>query len=87
MPPLCGDENIRDFIACVTHAMLADIIHGEFGQQAPLRRTGRLHDISRPSRGPQASCLALTPTPLEQEGQISLETLQIIFNPFGINAC
>jgi hypothetical protein len=26
MPPLSGDENIRDFIACVTQAMLADII-------------------------------------------------------------
>jgi hypothetical protein len=26
MPPLSGDENIRDFIACVTHAMIADII-------------------------------------------------------------
>jgi hypothetical protein len=26
-------------------------------------------------------------TPLEQGGEIFLETLQIIFNPFGINAC
>ena len=26
MPPLSGDENIRDFIACITQAMLADII-------------------------------------------------------------
>ena len=26
LPPLSGDENIRDFIACVTQAMLADII-------------------------------------------------------------
>jgi hypothetical protein len=26
MPPLSGEENIRDFIACVTHAMIADII-------------------------------------------------------------
>ena len=26
MPPLSGSENIRDFIACVTHAMIADII-------------------------------------------------------------
>jgi hypothetical protein len=26
LPPLSGDENIRDFIACVTQAMIADII-------------------------------------------------------------
>jgi hypothetical protein len=26
LPPLSGDENIGDFIACVTHAMIADII-------------------------------------------------------------
>jgi hypothetical protein len=27
------------------------------------------------------------PTPPEQEAQIFLKTLQIIFNSFGINAC
>jgi hypothetical protein len=27
------------------------------------------------------------PTPLEQGAEISLKTLQIICNPFGINAC
>jgi hypothetical protein len=26
MPPLSGSENIRDFIACVAHAMIAHII-------------------------------------------------------------
>jgi hypothetical protein len=26
LPPLSGDENIRDFIACITQALLADII-------------------------------------------------------------
>ena len=26
LPPLSGDENIRDFIACVTQSMIADII-------------------------------------------------------------
>ena len=26
LPPLSGDENISDFIACVTQAMIADII-------------------------------------------------------------
>jgi hypothetical protein len=25
MPPLAGDENIRDFIACVAHAMIVNI--------------------------------------------------------------
>ena len=26
LPPLSGDENISDFIACVAHAIIADII-------------------------------------------------------------
>jgi len=26
MPPIAGQENIRDFIACVTHAMIVQII-------------------------------------------------------------
>jgi hypothetical protein len=26
MPPLCGQNNIRDFIACVSHAMLIQVI-------------------------------------------------------------
>jgi hypothetical protein len=26
LPPLSGEENIRDFTACVTHVMIADII-------------------------------------------------------------
>jgi hypothetical protein len=29
MPPLAGRENIRDFIACVTHGMLLKIIEPE----------------------------------------------------------
>ncbi|MGB9409549.1 MAG: hypothetical protein WCA89_18590 [Terracidiphilus sp.] len=33
MPPLSGDENIRDFIACVTHAMIADIIRDDSGSK------------------------------------------------------
>jgi hypothetical protein len=28
MPPLCGAENIRNFIACVAHAMLTETIKG-----------------------------------------------------------
>jgi hypothetical protein len=31
MPPLSGHENIRDFIACVAHAMLIDAISGSDG--------------------------------------------------------
>jgi hypothetical protein len=31
--------------------------------------------------------LAADPTPLEQGVEISLKTLQIIYNPFGVNAC
>jgi hypothetical protein len=33
MPPLSGDENIRDFIACVTHAMLNNIILDNSGSK------------------------------------------------------
>jgi hypothetical protein len=33
MPPLSGEENIRDFIACVTQAMLADIIMESSGSK------------------------------------------------------
>jgi hypothetical protein len=29
MPPLCGHENIRDFIACVTHAMIVHIFQDD----------------------------------------------------------
>jgi hypothetical protein len=28
MPPLSGPSNIRDFVACVTHAMLINVIRG-----------------------------------------------------------
>jgi hypothetical protein len=28
MPPLAGSRNVRDFIACTTHAMLLDIFDG-----------------------------------------------------------
>lgn len=31
IPPLSGDENIRDFIACVTHAIISDIIRDDTG--------------------------------------------------------
>jgi hypothetical protein len=31
MPPLSGEENIRDFIACVTHAIISDIIRDDTG--------------------------------------------------------
>jgi hypothetical protein len=31
LPPLSGDENIRDFIACVTHAIISDIIRDDTG--------------------------------------------------------
>lgn len=31
MPPLCGRENIRDFIACVAHGMLLKIIDSTEG--------------------------------------------------------
>jgi hypothetical protein len=31
MPPLSGDENIRDFIACVTHAIISDIMRDDTG--------------------------------------------------------
>jgi hypothetical protein len=33
IPPLSGDENIRDFIACVTHAMIANIILDSSGSK------------------------------------------------------
>jgi hypothetical protein len=31
MPPLAGQENIRDFIACVTHAMIVHIFSDDKG--------------------------------------------------------
>jgi len=31
MPPLCGSENIRDFIACIAHGMLIGAIQGADG--------------------------------------------------------
>jgi hypothetical protein len=31
MPPLCGYENIRDFIACAAHGMLIGAIDGTSG--------------------------------------------------------
>jgi hypothetical protein len=33
MPPLSGYENIRDFIACVAHAMLIGAIQSEQGSK------------------------------------------------------
>jgi hypothetical protein len=31
MPPLCGSENIRDFIACIAHGILIGSIRGADG--------------------------------------------------------
>jgi len=55
LPPLSGDENIRDFIACVTQAMIADIILENSGTKYLLRRPG--------SHTPQ---LAANPRPQNQ---------------------
>ena len=33
MPPLSGDQNIRDFIACVVRGMLIDVIPGPVGSR------------------------------------------------------
>jgi hypothetical protein len=48
MPPLTGSRNIRDFIACTTHAMLLDIFDGT--EAARLLYAARAAHTARPSR-------------------------------------
>jgi len=86
MPPLSGEENIRDFTACVTHVMIADIIMESSGAKY-LYAAQVAHTTTCRQSGPQKPLPEPDPSPLDHGVQISLETLQIIFNPFGINAC
>jgi hypothetical protein len=52
MPPLSGEENIRDFIACVTHAMLANIILDNSGAKL-LYAAQVAHTTARDQSKPQ----------------------------------
>jgi hypothetical protein len=57
MPPLSGDENIRDFIACTAHGMLIDAISGTDAARllyaAQVAHTTRRHlpEYSKPANG------------------------------------
>ena len=69
MPKLSGAGNIRDFIACVTHAMALEIVPGHEGtrllyaaQVAHMALTKRPHKRGKSS---QISTSAATPTPEE----------------------
>jgi hypothetical protein len=48
MPPLTGSRNIRDFVACIAHAMAIEAIDGREGP-APLRRSGCRSRPKRPA--------------------------------------
>jgi hypothetical protein len=60
MPPLAGFENVRDFIACISYAQVADLIQNYEAVNllasakvalAAVRQEGRLHAIAqRPGR-------------------------------------
>jgi hypothetical protein len=55
MPPLAGYENVRDFIACVTYALLIEIIRpfeAEHYFAAANVALGALRRETKPARGP-----------------------------------
>ena len=52
LPPLSGEENIRDFIACVTHAIISDIIRDDTGTKL-LYAAQVAHTTARGHSAPQ----------------------------------
>jgi hypothetical protein len=63
MPPLAGFENVRDFIACICYAQIAELIQNYEAVNllasakvalAAVRQEGRLHpSVKRPGRPPK----------------------------------
>jgi hypothetical protein len=56
MPPLSGQENISDFIACVAHGMLIGAINGTDGTKLLYAAQVALGTIRRQPSTPKTAC-------------------------------
>ncbi|MGD0293210.1 MAG: hypothetical protein ABSB30_05090 [Terracidiphilus sp.] len=65
LPPLCGLENIRDFIACVTHAMIVHIFTDNTATKLLYAAQVALTTVRRQPAAPQTRRMA---TPLYPPG-------------------
>lgn len=55
MPPLTGQENIRNFVACVAHGMMIDAIEGKDGTRLLYAAQVALFSVRDKSRPEQVS--------------------------------
>jgi hypothetical protein len=72
MPPLTGASNIRDFIACVTYAMMVDIIPGNEGARLLYAaRVAHLALTKRPKKRSKSSHTSTANSQITKEESIS----------------